>query len=92
VGPVMEIVQATVTSLIGVSFLAASIQGFALTRMGAAQRVALFAAAVLLIKPGWITDLIGLAIGIAIGFVHLSRYRSERALAQGGGVPVPGGR
>jgi TRAP transporter 4TM/12TM fusion protein len=79
VGPGDEIVLAAVTSLIGVAFLAASIQGFALTHLGWVERVGLFAAAVLLIKPGWITDLIGIVIGIIIGLIHISKYRRERA-------------
>jgi TRAP transporter 4TM/12TM fusion protein len=89
VGPVDEIILAAVTSLIGVAFLAASIQGFALTHLGGVERVALFAAAVLLIKPGWITDLIGIAIGISIGLIHISKYRKERAPGKTREVVVP---
>ena len=89
VGPAEEIVLAAITSLIGVAFLAASIQGFALTKLGLIERGFLFAAALLLIKPGWITDLIGILIGIIIAIIHLSKYRKERALGRTGEVVAP---
>lgn len=38
----------------------------------------LFAAALLLIKPGWITDLIGILIALGVGMVHLRRHRREQ--------------
>ena len=92
VGTVWEIIQASVTAVIGVAFLAASIQGFALIRLGLIEKAFLFAAALLLIKPGWITDLIGILIGIIIGLIHLSRYRKERELAKSGEVIVTSGQ
>jgi len=77
-GTALEIIQASITALIGVTFLAASIQGFALTRLGLIERSFLFAAALLLIKPGWMTDLVGVGVGIIIAVFHLTRYRKER--------------
>ena len=43
VGTVWEIIQASVTAVIGVAFLAASIQGFALIRLGLIEKAFLFA-------------------------------------------------
>ena len=91
-GTVLEIILASATSLIGVAFLAASIQGFALTGLGLVNRGFLFAAALLLIKPGWITDLIGLIIGIVIAVFHMAKYRKERELDRSAEAVVPGGR
>lgn len=84
VGNLWEILQASVTSLIGVALLAASLQGFALMRLGAVERIFLFAAALLLIKPGWITDLIGIGMAISIAGIHLAQYRRERAQNKAG--------
>ena len=92
VGTLIEIIQASVTALIGVAFLAASIQGFFLTRLVPVERIFLFAAALLLIKPGWITDLAGIVIGMIIAVIHVSRYRKERQPARSGEVAVPGSR
>jgi len=91
-GTMLEIILASVTSLIGVAFLAASIQGFVLTGLGSVNRGFLFAAALLLIKPGWITDLIGLMIGIVIAVFHLAKYRKERKLGRSAEAVAPGGR
>ena len=82
VGTYLEIIQAAVTSLIGVALLASSLQGFVLTRLRMVERIFLFGAALLLIKPGWKTDLAGLAIGIILGIIHLMNYRKERNLGK----------
>jgi TRAP transporter 4TM/12TM fusion protein len=92
VGPMEEIVLASISSMIGVAFLAASIQGFFLTRLVPVERIFLFAAALLLIKPGWMTDLAGIVIGMIIAVIHVSRYRKERQPARSGEVAVPGSR
>ncbi len=83
-----EIILASVTSLIGVAFLAASIQGFVLTRLVLVERMFPFAAALLLIKPGWMTDLAGIVIGMIIAVIHVSKYRKERELGRSGEVAV----
>ncbi|MBI5969335.1 MAG: TRAP transporter permease [Deltaproteobacteria bacterium] len=82
VGTFFEIIQASITSLIGVALLAASLQGFVLTHLRIVERIFLFGAALLLIKPGWKTDLAGLAIGIILGIIHLMNYRKERNLGK----------
>jgi len=92
VGTFLEIFLAAITALTGVAFLAASIQGFILVPLKFPERAFLFAAALLLIKPGWMTDLAGIMVGIAIGVMHLTRYRKERAVVSNGEVAVPGGR
>lgn len=92
VGTIIEIIQASVTALIGVAFLAASIQGFFLTRLVPVERIFLFGAALLLIKPGWMTDLTGIVIGMIIAVIHVSRYRKERQPARSGEVAVSGSR
>ncbi|MCX5910101.1 MAG: DUF3394 domain-containing protein [Deltaproteobacteria bacterium] len=78
VGPLWEISLGSITALIGVALLAASIQGFILTRLKIIERVIFFTAALLLIKPGWITDVIGIVMAAIIGVIHLTKYRREQ--------------
>lgn len=54
-----EIIYALVTACVGTVCLAGGLQGWFLKPITWAQRLGLIAAALGLIKPGWITDLIG---------------------------------
>ena len=65
-----EILRAFVTGSIGVVALAASMEGYFLRTAHWIERVLLFAAALLLIDPNAVTDVIGLAI---LGVVLLSQ-------------------
>ena len=65
-GDAVDIVQAAISGSIGVWFLAASTEGWFGGRLALPLRVLLFVAALCLIHPGTITDVIGLAMGIPI--------------------------
>jgi TRAP transporter 4TM/12TM fusion protein len=65
-GTVLDIVQAAVTGSIGVWFLAGATEGWFGGRLAMPLRVLLFGAALCLLHPGSITDLIGLAIGVPV--------------------------
>jgi len=65
-GEPLAIAQAVVSASIGVWFLAGSTEGWFGGRMAMALRVVLFGAALCLIHPGTVTDLIGLLIGAPI--------------------------
>jgi TRAP transporter 4TM/12TM fusion protein len=78
IGTPLEIVTAGASATAGVLLFAAGIQGFVLTRTNILERAGLLAAAPLLIKPGWTTDLIGLTLALVVGAVHFARYRLER--------------
>jgi TRAP transporter 4TM/12TM fusion protein len=70
------IALATFTATIGVMALAASLYGYLLAPLVAWQRLALVAAAFLLIKPGLVTDSIGLALLGSVAAVQwLARNR-----------------
>ncbi|MCB1995675.1 MAG: TRAP transporter permease [Rhodoferax sp.] len=63
IGEPLNVVLATVTAVIGVICLAGSLhEYFFLGRARPWERVLLFAAALVLIKPGWASDLFGLAL------------------------------
>ena len=81
IGTPLAVLQALVTATIGAFALGAGVGNFLLTHNRIPERLMLFAAAVLLIKPGWITDLIGLVL---IAAVLSSQYWRLRR-----GAPVP---
>jgi TRAP transporter 4TM/12TM fusion protein len=80
-GTPFEIVMVVITGSIGVIALAGSVQNWLLTRCLVWERVALFIAAITLIKPGWITDLIGGAIMALIVVLQLARRKTAKATA-----------
>jgi TRAP-type uncharacterized transport system fused permease subunit len=61
-GTGFEIFMAVVTGLLGTLALGASVQGYLLKKLGNIERLAMLVAALALIKPGWITDLIGFCL------------------------------
>ncbi len=71
-----EIVQAAVSGSIGVWFLAGSTEGWFGGRLALVLRALLFVAALCLIHPGTITDIIGLAIGVPIYLWQRLRKRA----------------
>jgi len=71
IGDWQTIASAFVTATIGCILLAAGLFGYLLRAALWWERVLLIAAALLLIKPGWITDLIGLAL---LALVLASQY------------------
>jgi TRAP-type uncharacterized transport system fused permease subunit len=73
-----EIVLASISGLVGSAALAAAIQGWALARLNLWQRVFLGIGGLCLIKPGWITDLIGLGLLSFVLGVHFLAYRSDK--------------
>jgi TRAP transporter 4TM/12TM fusion protein len=71
IGEWQTIVHSFITATLGTILLAASLQGYLIRSATMWERAVLFAAALLLIKPGWITDLIGLAL---LAVVLASQY------------------
>jgi TRAP transporter 4TM/12TM fusion protein len=67
-GTPWEIVTAVISGFIGTFALSAAVQGYFLRTLNLPLRVALLLIALLLLKPGWITDLIGIA-GLAVVFL-----------------------
>lgn len=80
-GAPVDIVLAVITSIIGVTALAAATEGYMLKETNWLQRLLLGAGAILLITPGWTTDLIGavlLAIGVFWQWVGLKRIPAQK--------------
>ncbi len=74
-----DIVQATVTAAVGVWFLAGSTEGWFGGPLAKPLRVLLFIAALALIDPGTVTDLLGLALGVPIYLWQRLRLRGQPA-------------
>ena len=65
-GSVSDAILATITAVIGAASLSAGVVGHMKRHLSALERVAAMVAAFLLIKPGWITDLIGVVIVVIL--------------------------
>jgi TRAP transporter 4TM/12TM fusion protein len=79
-GPYWEILLACIAAAIGVIALGLGFERWLWGNLSILLSAALIAAALLLIKPGWITDLIGLAIFlfiIALRRRHFSSWKRE---------------
>ncbi len=76
-GSFYETILALITSIGGTILLASAAQGwiYGLGDINYIERGCLFGASILLLKPGWITDLYGILILIAIYIFHWGRKR-----------------
>lgn len=77
-GDWMRTLSTSLTALIGIFCLASSVEGWMFREESLIQRLILFAASILLIKPGLFTDLVGLAL---LAFVILWQKLQARAAA-----------
>lgn len=85
IGDWTTIATTAATATIGVIFLAAGLHGYFLTHCSLLQRAILIVAAFTLIKPGLITDLIGLSLGAAVLAIQVMARRRRTAEAIGAG-------
>ncbi len=67
-GEWLTIARNCVTALVGVYLLSAAVQGFFQAKVGVLIRLALLAAALLMISGGFITDVAGIALAVALWF------------------------
>ena len=65
-------------SIFSAAALGAAIIGYLVQETRLYDRILMFAAAFLLIKPGWITDILGL---LCVGLVALLQLRMKKAPA-----------
>ncbi len=84
IGHWVDVLHASVTATAGCLLLAAGLHGYLVTRATWLERTLMVAAALTLIKPGWITDLagIGLTVLVVVMQVAARRRREAEALAQ----------
>jgi TRAP transporter 4TM/12TM fusion protein len=78
----LGVLQPIVTSIVGMSAIAAALTGFLLRPLGPIERIVLAAAGLCLVDPGWITDLIGLAAVAAVVLYQVARLRAQPEAAR----------
>jgi len=78
-----EILHVAATALLGIFLLASAVQAWLFGLLGPALRIVLLVAAVAMIQGGWISDIIGLAVG-GLVFAVQKYTRAEEA------APKPG--
>lgn len=77
-----QIAHVFVTASIGIYLLASAVAGWFFGRVGVVMRLVLFVAALFLIKGGWETDAVGLALA-GIAYVIQKRIVGPREIARG---------
>jgi len=82
IGQPLPIIWATITATIGIVFLAAALQRCMYQKMTWYEILIFFVAALLLIKPGIITDILGFALG-GIGFASQRHRRKVQKTIKG---------
>ncbi|MCG0275592.1 MAG: TRAP transporter permease [Thermosediminibacteraceae bacterium] len=76
----IEIVEIVVTSIIGIIGVGSAVSGYFLTHQSLLERIIFFAGGVLMVTPGFITDLVGLGLLIA-GYI-IQKQKVKRTYAQ----------
>jgi TRAP-type uncharacterized transport system fused permease subunit len=79
IGDPITIVTSSVSACIGVMCFAAGLQGYLLRVARPWERVMLVVAAVLLIKPGYMSDFVGLALLAVVWFVQKGGQKDDKA-------------
>ena len=74
-----EIITIAITSLIGMFAVSSSLEGYLMVTMPWYQRIVVLIGGILLIYPGMVTDIIGIAL---VGVVILLQFFSKKALAK----------
>lgn len=75
----LQVVQIVITSLIGMFSLAAGSSGFMLRKLELPWRLAAIIGGLLLIDPGYVTDIVGLAIIAVVIIVQVRGRQKEKA-------------
>jgi len=78
IGEPVRVVTTVVTATLGVTCLAAGLHGWFLREASWWQRITLLAASIILVKPGWTTDSIGLGL---LAIVVVSQLLQNRRVA-----------
>lgn len=77
-GDALSVAHAAATALLGIFLMAAASTGWLLFRLGILLRLLLAAAAVLLIVPGWVGDVAGLAMAGGVFILLLGRRAHQK--------------
>ena len=76
-----EVILICITSFVGIFAVSAALEGYILRPMAWYQRIICAAGGLLLIYPGWITDVIGLALVAVMVVLQVLTGKAEKRLA-----------
>ncbi len=79
-GTIFGTIEAILTALVGCWAIAAAIEGFCNSKLKWYERIGWFAGGMLLMIPGWITDVAGLAVIGLLFFLQKNRSKTPAAL------------
>jgi TRAP-type uncharacterized transport system fused permease subunit len=79
VGSLWEILSTFITATIGVVMLAAGLIGWFIRETNVVERLLLVAGAILLIKPGIYTDIMGVVLLLVVIIIQKARQKKDRA-------------
>ena len=74
----LEVVGIVITSLIGIFCVSASLEGYALSDMHWVERIPMAIGGLLLIYPGMVTDMIGLALAVIVIVIQIVKFRKVK--------------
>ena len=77
----LEVIQICITSLVGIFGVSAALEGFIIAPMHWYTRILSVVGGLLLIYPGWVTDLIGLGLVALVFVIQITTNRKNKALA-----------
>ncbi len=72
-----SLIVVVITGLIGIVCLGASAEGYMRTHMGVIERLMAFAAAILMVKPGQMTDLAGIGLLVAVVVIQTMKLKKS---------------
>ncbi|SES22293.1 TRAP transporter, 4TM/12TM fusion protein [Tranquillimonas rosea] len=75
-----EIIHITITAVIGVYFLSCAVQGYFLTSAPPVVRIGLLVAGLTMLEGSWLTDTIGVLLGVALALFQ--RRKSEKKIRE----------
>jgi TRAP transporter 4TM/12TM fusion protein len=78
VGSVFTIARSLLTAIVGIVSLSAAIVGYGLVPIRFWERIGLGIAGILLIDPGWVTDVIGIVILVILSARQYTAWKSAR--------------
>ena len=83
IGDWIDVVHASITAASGCLLLAAGLHGYLIARASLVERGLMAGAALTLIQPGWLTDMIGAALVAVVVLLQVAARRRARSGAAG---------
>jgi TRAP-type uncharacterized transport system fused permease subunit len=73
-----DVISIIISSLIGIGLLAVGLEGWLLKKVPWWQRIIAIAGGLLLIIPGWVTDVIGLVVGVGLIVLQIFSVKKDK--------------